>query len=186
MISFSELQALAGLLVFVIMIRPELRGRMNSVWRCLGHAASQKSNYYQRRRMKMRISEAAIGDLREICHSLPLSPGYAFAPSTKPIGADLPVVFVLNDAAGASSVEDASQRFAGGGVWLYTAAANKTLWSNVQWTKEQLLTHSTEQETENTDTHQNRAPTDGAEFRAMLDDSMPENSAANASNLHAA
>ena len=41
-------------------------------------------------------------------------------------------------------------------------------------------------QTENTDTHQNRAPTDGAEFRAMLDDSMPENSAANASNLHAA
>ena len=149
MISFSELQALAGLLVFIIMIRPELRGRMNSVWRCLGHAASQNSNYYQRRRMKMRISEAAIGDLREICHSLPLSPGYAFAPSTKPIGADLPVVFVLNDAAGASSVEDASQRFAGGGVWLYTAAANKTLWSNVQWTKEQLLTHSTEQELAN-------------------------------------
>ena len=120
---------------------------MNSVWRCLGHAASRQNNYYLQRRMKIRLSEAAISDLRVIGGSLPLSRGYAFAPSTKPIGADKPVVYVMNDAAGQSSTFE--HRIAGGGVWLYTATAHETLWSNVRWTATQLLTHSTEQELAN-------------------------------------
>ena len=156
LVSVNELQSLAGLLMFMVMVRKDLRGLLNSVWRCLKRATTVAKTPWHRHRQHRQhcdntttLSAAAKEDLTLLVKCLRLRRGYAFSPTTVTPGGDgRPRVFIMNDSAGQSSVEG-DTTFRGGGVWIFADGAAETFWSNVAWTPEQLTKHSTETEMAN-------------------------------------
>jgi hypothetical protein len=149
--SVNDMQSTAGLLMFMIAIRPELRALLNSTWRCLGRAKSDTTPWHYARRFRDQrttLSKQAKDDLPVIIQCLHQRRGYACIPSTVEPGERQPLLFVMNDSAGRSSITNDTS-FRGGGVWTFTEGASRTQWSNTQWTQQQLDKHSTETELAN-------------------------------------
>lgn len=154
-IGFQKFLSLLGIIMFIVYIRPDLRAMLNSSWRCVG-AAVQVWEKRNKRNANRRyhgpqtaiLSCDAANDLLELAEFLRTRQGYCFAPTTLPAGATNPLIYIMNDSAGRSSVVGDTS-FRGGGVWIFSQRLSHIFWSNVAWTEGQLDKHSTETEMAN-------------------------------------
>jgi hypothetical protein len=147
----SALQSMLGVAMWIVMILQLIRQKMNRPFACL--AASLRT-----RPDRAVLTAAASVDLSQLLDyaASDSRPEQAFYPTTADELATHPVVFVMNDSAGAvvdnGEIVEEDTSFRGGACWLYAPGKEQahTQWSVFEWPRQILHGHySTALETAN-------------------------------------
>jgi hypothetical protein len=119
--SIKAIRSIIGVLIFMVMTQPDLRGIMNAPIRCL------KTPLIALRDKDATIFPQAADDaFRTLCYAVQHAPGRPFAANlVLPEFKDC--IFMMHDAVGLSDEEPDSYR--GGGSWIWIPSTQQVLWT---------------------------------------------------------
>jgi ribA/ribD-fused uncharacterized protein len=134
--SIKAIRSIIGVLIFMVMTQPDLRGIMNAPIRCLKAPLTTL-----RDKDATAFPQAAEDAFRTLCYAVQHAPGRPFAANlVLPNFGDC--IFLMHDAAGLSDDEPESYR--GGGSWIWIPRTQKVLWTTRPFSQDLLTSeHST-------------------------------------------
>jgi hypothetical protein len=134
--SIKAIRSIIGVLIFMVMTQPDLRGIMNAPIRCLKAPLTTL-----RDKDATAFPQAAEDAFRTLCYAVQHAPGRPFAANlVLPNFVDC--IFLMHDAAGLSDEEPESYR--GGGSWIWIPRTQKVLWTPRPFSQDLLTSeHST-------------------------------------------
>jgi hypothetical protein len=142
--------SLLGVIVYIVILQKQIRQMLNRPFACLRASKSLLS--------RVNFTAAASSDLSRALQYVadPNTPKRAFYPTTYEELLPRPVVFIMNDSAGAvmtdGTVVDDDDSYRGGGCWIFAPHSDPkvTPWSVFEWPRQVLHgNYSTSLETDN-------------------------------------